>query len=177
MNRPIMAFHQDVDSDWVAELACGHRRHTRHEPPFSERPWVLTAEGRESRLGADLDCVQCDRTEMPPDYEPYRRTPQFDESSVPEALLRSHATKRGIWALIHVSHGSLEYHLHEPFDRSEGLTSESPGIVLPEVEHHIVTSRPVSFHVEFWRPARGALRRAAGRPSAVWRRGDRPDGE
>lgn len=156
MNRPIVAFHEDTEFEWIAELACGHRRHTRHAPPFSERSWVLTPEGRESRIGTDLDCVRCDRSEIPLGYEPYRRTPDFDENSVPEALLRCHATKRGVWARIHITRGSIDYYVHAPFSRRKRLTPTSPGVVLPEVEHHIAPSGEVSFFVEFWRPARVA---------------------
>jgi tellurite resistance-related uncharacterized protein len=154
VNRPIVAFHEDDDSEWIAELACGHRRHVRHHPPLSERPWVLSREGRQSRIGTDLACIPCDRSEIPPGYEPHHRTPDFDEDSVPDALLRQHATKRGVWARIHVVRGSLDYHLHAPIERRERLTPAAPGIVLPEVEHHVAPVGPVSFFVEFWRPAR-----------------------
>lgn len=154
MNRPIIAFHEDLESEWVAELTCGHRQHARHDPPFSERPWVLTSEGRESRIGIDLDCVQCDRSVIPRGYEPYHRTADFDENSIPEALLRRHSTKPGVWALIHVTRGSIDYYVHAPFDRCERLTPTSPGIVLPEVEHHVGPSGRVSFFVEFMRPSR-----------------------
>jgi tellurite resistance-related uncharacterized protein len=157
MNRSIVAIQQDIDSEWVAELACGHRRHVRHDPPFSERPWVLTAEGRRSRIGTVLDCVRCDRSEMPTGYEPYHRTRDFDEKSVPNALLELHSTKRGVWARIHVARGSLDYHLHAPFDRCERITPEAPGVVLPEVEHHVALSGRVSFFVEFWRPAKAPV--------------------
>ena len=121
-------------------------------PPLSERPWVLTSEGRQGRIGAPLDCAACDRREIPVGYEPYRRTPHFDETSVPAGLLRQHTTKPGIWARIHVTQGSLDYLLHEPFHARERLTSQSPGIIPPEVEHHLEVSGPVSFYVEFWRP-------------------------
>jgi tellurite methyltransferase len=158
MNRAIAAFHQDDESHWVAELACGHRRHARHNPPLSDRPWVLTAEGRQAQIGAELDCAACDRREIPAGYEPYRRTPVFDERTVPEALTRDHSTKRGIWARIHVTQGSLDYSIHAPFDSRERLTPALPGIVLPEVEHHVQASGPVSFFVEFLRPARGVAK-------------------
>ena len=154
MKRAIVAFHEDASSEWVAELACGHRRHTRHNPPLSERSWVLTPEGRQSQIGTELECGACDRREIPSGYEPYRRTPVFDENTVPEALLRQHSTKRGIWARIHVTRGSLEYYVHAPFDSVEQLSPLSPGIVIPEVEHHVATRGPVSFFVEFLRPGR-----------------------
>jgi tellurite methyltransferase len=152
MNRPIVAFHKDCDSQWVAELACGHRRHTRHNPPLSERPWVLTSEGRQSQIGAEIECVQCDRRAMPPGYAPYRRTALFDEKTLPEALRRDHATKSGVWARIEVTRGSIDYFLHAPFHSCERLTPQSPGVVPPEVRHHLAASGPVSLFVEFWRP-------------------------
>ena len=151
MQRPITGFHPDAESDWVAELACGHGQHARHAPPFTERAWVLTQEGRASQLGSTLDCVLCDRGRIPDGHQPYRRTAEFSERSVPQAPTKNHSTKRGVWARIHVLDGELEYHVHAPFDRCERLTPASPGIVLPEVEHHVTPTGPVRFFVEFWR--------------------------
>ena len=61
MQRAIVAFQRDGEGEWVAELACGHRQHVRHQPPFFPRPWVLESEGREKRLGTPLDCRLCDQ--------------------------------------------------------------------------------------------------------------------
>lgn len=61
MQRTIVAFELDERGEWVAELACGHRRHVRHRPPFFPQPWILEAEGREERLGTPLDCRLCDQ--------------------------------------------------------------------------------------------------------------------
>jgi hypothetical protein len=55
----IIGYHQDEEKNWVAELSCGHSRHVRHRPPFSERPWVLTESGRASKLGHAIECGQC----------------------------------------------------------------------------------------------------------------------
>jgi tellurite resistance-related uncharacterized protein len=153
MKRPIVGFHLDAESHWVAELSCGHPQHTRHDPPFVDRPWVLTPEGRASQRGAHLECVRCDRREMPGGFEAYRRTAVFSEASIPDGLLKNHTTKRGVWGLIHVERGRLEYHVFAPFHTQEVLTPESPGVVLPEVEHRVAASGEVSFYVEFWRLA------------------------
>lgn len=60
MERAITGFHQDDQGHWVAELVCGHNQHVRHDPPWQVRPWVLTEEGRRTRLGVILNCVLCD---------------------------------------------------------------------------------------------------------------------
>lgn len=60
MKQPITGFHQDEVGDWVAELACGHGQHVRHNPPLANRPWVLTRAGRQQFLGYELDCKLCD---------------------------------------------------------------------------------------------------------------------
>ncbi|HEY7016940.1 MAG TPA: DUF3565 domain-containing protein [Gaiellaceae bacterium] len=60
MQQAIVGFHQDAEGEWVAELACGHRRHVRHRPPLFPEPWVLEPEGRRERLGTPLECRLCD---------------------------------------------------------------------------------------------------------------------
>ena len=61
IKRAIIGFHQDEFEHWVAELACGHRRHMRHDPPWQVREWVITESGRNGRLGSELECVECQR--------------------------------------------------------------------------------------------------------------------
>ena len=60
MRQKITGFHLDEENHWVAELACGHRQHVRHDPPWVEREWTQTEAGRRSRLGVELECVICD---------------------------------------------------------------------------------------------------------------------
>ena len=49
MQRRIAGFHQDEERHWVAGLECGHTQHVRHDPPWVNRPWVTSAEGRCTR--------------------------------------------------------------------------------------------------------------------------------
>lgn len=65
MERRVTGFHQDAEGHWVAELECGHNQHVRHDPPWENRPWVITPEGRRSRLGIRLHCVKCDHGQPP----------------------------------------------------------------------------------------------------------------
>jgi hypothetical protein len=60
VKQKITGYHLDNENHWVAELSCGHNQHVRHDPPWSVREWVTTTEGRESRLGVELNCVRCD---------------------------------------------------------------------------------------------------------------------
>ena len=153
MRRAILAFHLDEAGDAVAELECGHAQHVRHAPPQHERPWVETEEGRASRIGTRLDCPPCERREMPEGHEAYRRTPDFDENSLPAALRRRHTTRRGVWARIHVESGRLLYRIHDPIDEEQTLEAGSVGVVLPEVEHEVEPLGSVRMYVEFFRGA------------------------
>ena len=60
MKRRIVGFNQDEEGHWRAELDCGHMQHVRHDPPLIVRHWVLTPEGRDKKIGAELNCVKCD---------------------------------------------------------------------------------------------------------------------
>ncbi|TDU31835.1 uncharacterized protein DUF3565 [Panacagrimonas perspica] len=66
MRRKIVGFDEDDHGDWVARLACGHQQHVRHRPPWINRPWVETVEGRSAALNEELECRSCD-TQVPPD--------------------------------------------------------------------------------------------------------------
>lgn len=59
MLQEIIGFHKDEKQYWVADLSCGHSQHMRHNPPWMKREWVLTEEGRQSRIGTEIDCVEC----------------------------------------------------------------------------------------------------------------------
>jgi len=69
MKQPITGYHKDEEGHWVAQLACGHNQHVRHTPPWVNRPWVTTAEGRDSMLGFELACRKCEEG-APPDDRP-----------------------------------------------------------------------------------------------------------
>lgn len=64
MKQAIVRFNQDELGDWVAELACGHARHVRHKPPWQNRPWVVTEEGRKKMIDVMIECALCDRANI-----------------------------------------------------------------------------------------------------------------
>lgn len=64
MLQPITRFALDDENHWYAFLACGHTQHVRHDPPWQNRPWVITETGRLEKIGECLDCKECDHNEM-----------------------------------------------------------------------------------------------------------------
>ena len=67
-DRRITGFLKDQEGDWVAELECRHFQHVRHNPPWTNRPWVLAADTRASALGGMLNCRKCEDGD-PPDRD------------------------------------------------------------------------------------------------------------
>lgn len=156
MQRPITGFGTDELNDPVAYLSCGHRQHVRHQPPFINRPWVMSEEGRRSMLGTTLNCVRCDQMEWPEHFVAYKQTPEFTQETLPDGLKKDHNSKAGVWAKIHVLEGVLHYTI-ESLGIEMDLLPGLPGIVLPEVLHHVAAKGPVRFYVEFYRaPATAA---------------------
>lgn len=149
MQRKIVGYHKDAEDDWVAELDCHHLQHVRHKPPFFNREWVETEEGRAGMLGSELDCVRCDRLEFPVGISEYKRTPEFTETTIPAGLLKEHNTKPGVWGLIHVLDGRLLYTLAD--GREFVLSPGVLGIVVPEMLHQVRADGKVRFCVAFHR--------------------------
>lgn len=154
MKRAIVGFRRDEAGEWIARLDCGHGQHVRHRPPFVNRPWAASAAGREGMIGGALDCARCDRMEWPDGLAAYRRTPEFDEATLPAGLKAEHATRVGTWGRIRVLSGVLRYSVGAPVGRSFRLDPAAEGIVVPQVPHRVAPEGPVRFFVEFWRMAR-----------------------
>ncbi len=73
---------------------------------------------------------------LPPGLKAYKRTPIFDQESLPAGLRRKHSTKAGVWALIHVLEGRLRYLIIDPPSETI-LTADAPGIVRPQQLHEV----------------------------------------
>ena len=67
MRRKITGYDTDDENHWRAKLECRHYQHVRHDPPLITRDWTLTDEGRESRIGMELECKKCDENK-PKDF-------------------------------------------------------------------------------------------------------------
>jgi tellurite resistance-related uncharacterized protein len=149
VERRIVGFHQDEAGDWVAELSCLHNQHVRHRPPFLVRPWVLTDDGRTSHVGSRLDCPLCERAEAPDGLKVSRTAGPFDESTLPQALLRDHVVGEGTWGSLRVLDGQLAFTAatHPPIERSLGQGDVQS--IPPGVRHHLTLSGSVEFVIDF----------------------------
>lgn len=91
---------------------------------------------------------------LPSDVQPYARTAEFTETTVPSGLLRAHTTKAGAWGLIHVLQGRLAYRITDPrrLASETVLTPQTgPGVVEPTILHEVEPHGAVRFFVEFHR--------------------------
>ena len=89
---------------------------------------------------------------LPEDVNAYNRTATFNFDSVPQALLRDHNTKAGVWGLIHVEKGQLEYVItQEGEEETIKLKVGENGVVAPQQKHYVCLNKDTEFHVEFYR--------------------------
>ena len=86
---------------------------------------------------------------LPPNSRPARRTPTFDQQSVPPALLGHHHTT--VWAELVVEAGQVAFEEEEPRWRTMVATGERQAIV-PNRRHHIEPSHDAVFYVQFYDP-------------------------
>ncbi len=89
--------------------------------------------------------------QLPDDVAPYKRTPVFTEETLPDGLRREHATKAGVWGLIHVESGCLRYQIADSDAVVELRPGDPPGVIEPEVLHSVTPIGDVRFFVEFHR--------------------------
>ena len=86
---------------------------------------------------------------LPDNVVAYQRTKLFTQDSVPPGLLKNHSTKEGVWGLIQIENGQLEYTIENKDVHI--LTPEKSGVVEPTVTHHVKPLGEVLFSVEFYR--------------------------
>lgn len=164
--RAITGFRQDAEGDWVAELACLHSQHMRHNPPLNFRPWVTDAGARQARIGTEIGCPLCDRAELPAELTLLRTAGPFTDESLPAGLRRTHHTAEGTWGVLRVLAGVVRCQLAvcPPLDVVLAAGSGQP--LPPGIAHRIEPDPPVRLAVEFWGRARDGRQPDAHQPDA-----------
>lgn len=147
--RAIIGFDVDAEGDPIAILSCGHPQHVRHRPPFIMRAWVTTEEGRRSMLGERLNCVRCERFELPMHFVVHRKTRLLTERDI-EGRVRLHRTDSGIWARITVLDGRVRYASEMPsIDVVLGMGARA--VVVPEAAYRVEPLGRARFFIEYLR--------------------------
>ncbi len=85
---------------------------------------------------------------LPAGLVAYKRTPVFDQDSLPAGLRRRHRTRAGVWALIHVVEGALRFRSFDPAEETV-LFPGRPAAVGPEQAHEVEPLGPLRMFVEF----------------------------
>jgi tellurite resistance-related uncharacterized protein len=81
--------------------------------------------------------------------EPYGRTPEFDNATLPDALKNAHSTKAGTWGLLVVSEGEVRLVFEEDHDRTCTVRPGHPAPIPPQAPHHVELTGPMRMYVEF----------------------------
>ena len=79
---------------------------------------------------------------------PYRSTPVFDEHSLPQALLRRHSTKAGVWGRIHVTEGRIRLIILDP-PSEHVIDPAAPMTLLPGQAHQVELMGPMRMRIDF----------------------------
>lgn len=97
---------------------------------------------------------------LPDGVELVRTTPDFDAVSVPDGLRRAHHIAPGVWGVLRVLDGRLDFvwedETGEAGESGDGerttLRAGDTMVIPPERRHHVEPADDARFHVEFYRP-------------------------
>lgn len=87
-----------------------------------------------------------------PVAKPYKRSPVFDEQTLPAGLRNEHRTKQGVWGVIRLLEGRVRYRTLDPPSEMI-LDAVHPGLVSPDVAHSVEPLGPMRMYVEFYKQA------------------------
>lgn len=88
---------------------------------------------------------------LPAHVQAYRRTPEFDETTLPHGLTHDHQTQAPVWAMIVVLEGRLQYTIETSPPEVVMLDPATPGVIEPAMPHAVQPLGRVKFYVEFYR--------------------------
>lgn len=137
----LLAGASDRQLDLVRDMAA----YIAPRPGFAQHSLTIQA----AALMVDLIARANQFREPPPSAVPYKRTPVFDENTLPAGLRREHRTKAGVWGVIRVLDGRLRYQVLEP--PSEAILEPGrPGLICPDEPHRVEPLGPMRMQVEFY---------------------------
>ena len=88
---------------------------------------------------------------LPAGLEKYSNSPVFTENTLPQALLKTHSTKAGVWGLAKVLAGSICYVPGNDIGEALLLQAGNWVVIRPQESHRVEICGPVNFQIEFFR--------------------------
>ena len=110
---------------------------------------MTTAGGRDERLGSDIDCPLCDRTELPAGLHTVRTAGPFDADSVPAGLRTAHRVADATWGMLRVIDGNVGISLDTQPAIVRRLNVGDDQAIPPLVPHRLDVDVPVTLVVDF----------------------------
>jgi len=101
-------------------------------------------------VGDETDCPECDQLKFPTGLTAYKKTPLFNQDTIPKGFKRAHSTKKGVWAIIHIISGNIAYVIDDLDNKRIDLNKKINGIISPQMEHHLDVTGDVELYVEFY---------------------------
>lgn len=89
-------------------------------------------------------------TELPAGVALVRTTPEFDATSVPAGLLRTHRVASGVWGRLVVTEGEMTL-VFEDDGSPVRLCAGEASVIPPGRPHHVEPGDDARFRVEFHR--------------------------
>lgn len=86
--------------------------------------------------------------DLPENVAFYKRTPVFTHETLPPGILKDHRTKEGVWGVIEVVDGEIEYVIGNA--EKHILRPGQNGVIEPQVLHHVKPLGAVSFSIAFY---------------------------
>jgi tellurite resistance-related uncharacterized protein len=87
--------------------------------------------------------------ELPDGLELYARSPDFIPSTLPAELKKGHYTAEGVWGVIRVLEGAVDYALEAPSTASLVLHEGESAVIEPQTLHHLHFVGRGRFFIEF----------------------------
>ncbi len=137
MKRAIIGFTKDEHGNWVALLSCGHPQHVRHDPPFTLRPWVESAAGRAGKIGVALNCVRCDRLELPDGWIADGRGDVITATGVPSRWWRIQRSDAEHWLTLEVIRGCVRWIPCQPGPSLQVVDAGNAIAIPPDVMYRL----------------------------------------
>jgi ubiquinol oxidase len=129
------AHHRDVNHGFAAQLG-DHAGNSGPSPDLS--PDLAPYPWHASTLEIEKPAIT-----------PYRKTADFNETTLPAALKRRHNTASGVWGVVRVKQGQLKLTFLEPHSE-QVLDASNPGYLAPQQDHFVEPLGKVSVCVEFY---------------------------